>query len=383
MYTMTAVPGPGQVFGEWDGGTNSRSAKLSFVMRRGLQLRVKFLNNPFLQVAGAYNGLLYEADAVHHNSSGSFTATVNARGIFTAKMQLGGKPYSLSGQFDTQRRCLLTLSRPRTNALLVGLYLSLTDETPQVTGEVSDGSWIAQLLADRATFNATTNPAPFAGKYTMAIPGLANGADSPNGDGFGSIVVDGAGRLRLTGELADGTKLSQSVPISANGQWPLYISLYGGKGSVLSWITFANQITNQLTGLLNWTKPTVLTSKYYPMGFIHESDVHGSSYRPPTGTTNRVLNWSDGQVVLTGGNLGNGFANRVILKSNNKISNTSSNKLDATITLSTGLFSGRATDPLTGKPVPFRGALLQSLQCGTGYCSGTNRFGCVQLQVTP
>jgi hypothetical protein len=217
----------------------------------------------------------------------------------------------------------------------------------------------------------------------MAIPGVARGADLPNGDGFGSAVVDTAGRLRLTGELADGTKLTQSVPVSASGQWPLYISLYGGKGSVLSWITFANHITNQLTGLLNWTKPALSTTKYYPAGFVHESDVHGSSYRPPVGTTDRVLSWSDGRVVLTGGNLGDGFANRIILKANNKIVNTSSNKLDATITLSTGLFSGRAMNPATGKPVPFRGALLQSLQCGTGYCTGTNQFGCVQLQFTP
>ena len=74
-------------------------------------------------------------------------------------------------------------------------------------------------------------------------------------------MVDKAGRLRLSGELADGTKISQSVPVSPNGEWPLYVSLYGGKGSILSWITFADRTTDQLTGLLNWTKPALLTNQ--------------------------------------------------------------------------------------------------------------------------
>ena len=96
-----------------------------------------------------------------------------------------------------------------------------------------------------------------------------------------------------------------------------------------------------------------------------------------------MLNWTTGSVLLEGGNLGAGFVNQVVLKANNKIANTSSNRLDATITLSTGLFTGRAVNPATGKPVPFRGALLQSLELGTGYCTGTNQFGHVQLQMAP
>ena len=260
-YSMTAVPAPGQVFGEWGGDTNSRSAKLSFVMRRRLQLRVKFMPNPFLPVVGAYNGLLYEADEVRHHSSGFFSATVTSRGSFSAKMQLNGKPYPLAGKLDNQRRCFMTLNRPRTNALSINLSVDVTDGMAQMIGVVSDGFSIAQLLADRATFHAATNPAPFAGKYTMAIPGMRAGSDGPNGDGFGSLVVDKAGRLRLSGELADGTKISQSVPVSPNGEWPLYVSLYGGKGSILSWITFADRTTDQLTGLLNWTKPALLTTK--------------------------------------------------------------------------------------------------------------------------
>ena len=75
----------------------------------------------------------------------------------------------------------MTLNRPRTNALSINLSVDVTDGMAQMIGVVSDGFSIAQLLADRATFHAATNPAPFAGRYTMAIPGMRAGSDGPNG----------------------------------------------------------------------------------------------------------------------------------------------------------------------------------------------------------
>ena len=41
-----------------------------------------------------------------------------------------------------------------------------------LTGNVDDGNWLAELRADRAVFNAQTNPATqYAGKYHLDYSG--------------------------------------------------------------------------------------------------------------------------------------------------------------------------------------------------------------------
>ena len=42
----------------------------------------------------------------------------------------------------------------------------------------------------------------------------------------------------FAGALPDGTKVSQSAMRSEDGYWPLYASLYGGSGCLLSWLEF-------------------------------------------------------------------------------------------------------------------------------------------------
>jgi hypothetical protein len=62
--------------------------------------------------------------------------------------------------------------------------------------------------------------------------------------------VNGAGQVTFSGSLADGGVLSQSVSVSRDGRWPLYASLYTGKGSVWGWLAFdANQPTAGVGGL--------------------------------------------------------------------------------------------------------------------------------------
>ena len=48
------------------------------------------------------------------------------------------------------------------------------------------------------------------------------------------------GTITLAGSLADGTAISQSSVVSQDGYWPLYVNLYGGKGSLWGWNYFTN-----------------------------------------------------------------------------------------------------------------------------------------------
>jgi len=93
------------------------------------------------------------------------------------------------------------------NPISVELNLDFSGKD-QITGRVTDGIWSADLTADKALFNAVTNPSPQAGRYTMHIPGNPDSAASPGGGGFGTVTVDANGKISLKGTLGDGTKIS-------------------------------------------------------------------------------------------------------------------------------------------------------------------------------
>lgn len=382
-YFMTAIPGFNQVFSNWTGGEVITNAPLlSFIMQPGLMLNANFVPNPFLPVKGMFNGLFYDTNGILHESSGFFTLTLAVGGTYSASLQLGGKRHAFTGKFDLDGKSLKSVPRLGTNALTVDLQLDLAGGSERITGSVSDNNWTAQLWADRAQFHAVTNKATnFVGKYTFLIPGGSDAAVGPGGDGFGTVTINSAGLVTMTGTLADNTAISQRVPLSKNGHWPLYVQLYGGKGSILSWVGFTNPPLDGFNGPLSWIKPSGLPlslKKYYGMGFTNDTSINGSYYLPPVGLTNRVLNFTNGIVSLQNGNLTQPITNSVVLQPNNKVvnqTNISPNKLLLTIVPSSGLFSGTVVVPGTNKIIAFKGVLQQTQNFGAGFFLGTNQSG--------
>ena len=329
-------------------------------------------------VKGNYNGLLYDTNTVQHQSSGYFTATVTGRGAYSGSLMIAGSRFSFRGQFNSQGQATNTLLRAGLSSLTVELQLDMSG-TDQITGRVSDGVWIAELLSNRSVFNAIANPCPFRGQYTLIIPGNTNGAMSPGGHGFGTVSVDRAGLISLQGVLADGTKIVQrKVALSKNGYWPFYLSLYGGKGSVVNWLTFTNRPMDNLNGDGIWIKTSQAVTPLYPKGFTNAPAFHGSIYRVPLGT--RILDFTNGAVIFSGGNLTQSWTNTVMLGANNKVVNTSSNTLTLAITLTTGLFKGSFVEPGTGRKVSFTGAVQQKQNAGFGYFLGTSQSGAVRFE---
>jgi hypothetical protein len=105
----------------------------------------------------------------------------------------------------------------------------------------------------------------------------------------------------------------------------------------------------------------------------------GSIYRAPLGNTNRVLDFSNGLVVFSGGNLTNAFTNLVALVPGGKVTNASTNKLTFTVVKPSGLFNGTVVVPETGKKQSFKGALFQKGTNASGYFLSTNASGRVQM----
>jgi plastocyanin len=381
-YVITALPAVGFVFSGWTGGVTASVARLSFVMEPNLVLEANFQLNPFPAKSRSYNGLFFIDDGVQHESSGSFSFVLTKTGKYSGSLQLAGKRSGFSGQFAPDGTATNVVKRGGTNVL--SLELSLEEEGNAVEGRVLNpgAGWVAELQGDAAPTFVGTEASPYQGRYTLIMPNEELG---DFGDGIGSVNVDAKGKLRLAGTLADSSPVTQSVPVSANGLWPLYVPLYGGKGSLLSWVGFSNAPAPaaSLYGEMSWIKPS-LPGRLYPEGFTNELDLVGSVYQPPG--TNRVLQLDMGVVTFEGGDLTGAHTNLVTLGPKNQLTSLSTNQsLVVKIALPTGLLSGtlKLNDGGQNKKLSFKGAILQRQNLAAGFFLSTNRSGSVQLRSLP
>jgi hypothetical protein len=199
------------------------------------------------------------------------------------------------------------------------------------------------------------------------------------------MTMAASGQTALTGWLADGTAFNQTVPLvlssnsatQFNYALPVYVPLYGGKGNLLGWVfvSASGPGYQELSWLGSWGSSLLI-------------DGWSSRYTPPT--TGRVIALTNGIVIFYG--LSNGWTNDIELTAKNQITNQSSNKLNLSLTLSNGLFSGSVQMPGTSGSLSFRGALSQDevngfagagYILGTSYFLGTNQSGQVLLEPTP
>jgi hypothetical protein len=316
---------------------------------------------------------------VRHGASGFFSLTLRSAGSYSGRIQQGSKRYSFTGTFDIDAKATNQVNRPGTNGLTVEIQI---DQTNQITGRISAGSWEATLIADRATFNARTNPATnFANRYTLLVPGSAAGPAEPAGDGAGNLILDQSGRVRFTGVLADGSPMAQSVPLSQNGAWPLYVSLYGGRGSALGWILVTNSPQPDLGGLLSWSRPPGLRPKVHTNGFALDSLLIGSAYHAPG--TNTIFGETNAVVILSQGGLGESITNHVRLTAGARVTYAGTNKLTLQLMQKSGAFTGRFTPSGARKSTVFKGAILQKQGYGGGFFLGTNQSGRVEFRPDP
>ena len=331
------------------------------------------LPNGFALAKGAYNGLFSDTNGVTAFSSGYFTATTTERRTFSAKLTIGSHTYSISGLFNSQGHVTRSIVLKDSSILTVYLELDLSGGE-QIRGRIThNGVWSADLLA----YLKSGNSAALAGNYTMRIPADAISSNGPGGIGYGTAKVDARGTVQWSGVLADGVKASQKTGVSKQGIWPLYASLYGGGGSILSWMQFANESASDVSGQLLWLKASGLALKSYPRGFTNEVEAIGSLYTRAAASP-RVLD-----VVFSGGGLHEPFTNSVSLGLNNKSAAPNAGKLTLSIAPASGLFKGSALDPASGKALQFQGVLLQKLNIGAGFFLNTDQSGQINLSPAP
>jgi hypothetical protein len=238
-----------------------------FVGTQGALSVFGLFNNgaPWAPVAASYSGLFFEPDGVEFGRSGPVSIQVTKQGKFTGKLGLSGKNYPFKGILDSTGAGMTVVSAKNVGALTLNLQVNTSDNNT-ITGTVNGDSWNAELTAYRATLNKRTNPASFAGKYSLDLPGPGDGnPDNPQNDGTGTLTVDAAGQLKIKGVLGDGTKFTQSATVSQDGNWPFYVPLYKNGGQIMGWFNFDG--SGDVGGQASWIKLPNLRNKAFPDGF--------------------------------------------------------------------------------------------------------------------
>jgi hypothetical protein len=348
---------------------------------------VTLVTNPFTNLAGAYRGLFTESPA-QFESSGLLTLDLTARGGFSARILNAGGSYSFSGGLSGVGWWSNMISRGAATApLTVLLDMNVTNGTEQILGTVSAGTnWSANLEADRATYSQA-NPFTNQGKYTLIFGGAGNGAQSPGGDGYGTVNVSAAGMVSLRGVLSDNTSVAPgAVSVSQYGWWPLYIPLYGRFGSLVGWIDF----TNNGASIIDLTNTNVCSfacsnamwfrtntdGKLYPGGFTNSLTIVGSAFSPENNAT--LLDLANLEVTLSGGYLAtNVLSNSVSPSANNKFTVNGEGIPGLTLSLNpaTGVIRGGFTDPAATEPARIKGVVFQEQTNAGGFFLGGANSG--------
>jgi hypothetical protein len=352
-----------------DGGTANGGVNTSAVQT----LTITIPANAFQYLAGPFAGLFYDTNTAANESSGYFNLTLQSNGTFAGYILNAGDSNTFSGQFD--------ISNSFASVTASNYNLNLTVDTTanwteSVSGSVSNttANWNAELSSYLIGFS-TQFPTSLAGDYLIALPGFANPAAGPSGDGTFSLLINANGTASLSGYTADNTYGSQTSQISVNGYYPLYIPLYNGGagGSLVGWLYFSGALSNAVTpsSSVTWFDEAGSTT-LYSGGFTNQSTPLAALY---DSTLSDLLSFSSGTVILSGGNLSTAITNTVTISANAITVNPSAtNGLSLSINRSTGEITGSFT--AGGQTNSIYSTIIQnSTNVAKGYFIGTSQGG--------
>lgn len=369
-FTLTAVAGAGCLFSNWVGGSTQpysvlgTNTSLTINMATNLAVQANFVANPFPAMRGAYDGLFGAVDNDREQTnSGAFHITVTSSGALSGSLRMGSMTAGLAGKARLDGSARLVTKRHGQSALNTDLQIDSSGLT--VTGTVSDGSFVAPLIGYRDAASVHGGAAAFAGKYTIVLPGTNDSAIGPFGSSYESVAVSKGGAVSFSGGLADGTAVSGSGQVTAQGGWPVYVNLYAGKGSLWGWLNFTNG-GMAADSVLSWINGTNANKKAaYRAGFTNQAAaVLGSPY---AATNKPLLAVTNGVATLEGGGLGE-IRNPVALALNGVIRAGGTNKLRLSVNKTTGIISGTFAKPQNPRQtIAVAGALLQNETNAAGY----------------
>ncbi|MDB6058659.1 MAG: Kelch domain protein, partial [Verrucomicrobiales bacterium] len=387
-YSIKATPGKQQMFSNWVENANglplTSSTQCAFVMKSNLTLVANFVPNPIAvnKLNGSYNGLFSETSGVAEKSAGAiFNLAVKTNHTYSGKLYLAGGVFVLAGTFDVAGNDSQTIARAGA-AVNASLHMDWNTGSKQITGTVScvSENWTAPLVADLAVFGPGY---PYsAHRCTMALaPAPDAPTNSPSGYGYGLMNIPANRVLHLSGKLADGTPFSQTVPLSKDGNAPIYCDLYNHRGLIAGWLSFAS---DHPVGSLTWVAPANVVPGY-SVGFNRIIDVIGSIYTPHS----PALNLPTATLNIAGGFGGESpLQFKVIIDNNNTITKdtsskasgfNSTNSVSGNIQTSTGLITLKYLPTGASQNRNVFGVALPNTDCAYGAFATPSGSGSVTV----
>jgi hypothetical protein len=262
-YTLVASAAKNWFFSNWVGGSSqpynvlTTNASYSFQMASNLVLQANFMTNMLSAVQGNYYSLFAPSNTPRQNTnSGGVNFSVTSSGTCSGTILIGPDTLKFSGKFNSDGAARIVTIRKGRNNLTTTLQLDFDSQT--VTGEVTDGFFVAQVWGYLDAFNSHNTASAYEGAYTLVIPGVTNPAIGPYGTSCGTVTVSSLGRITFVGSLADGTPVSQSSVVSPNGLWPLYLPLRGGSESLWGWNSCLVD-GDDITAIRSWQRLPVVS----------------------------------------------------------------------------------------------------------------------------
>ncbi len=256
----------------------------------------------------------------------------------------------------------------------------------QITGTIGaqTGPPRSLVTADRAAVFAKGAGPAIMGVYTVLFDQPTSkvllAAAMPQGDGFGSVVVNEKGQVKLSGQFADGSKLPTfSTTLSNTNFWSLWVPFKSGNGALAGRIQFrdvANISDLDGSGLL-WFKPQDLKKPIYPGGWPKgiTTNLVGSRYVPNAAVAKCLDPSLDPSVkhpanlLLTGGNISGAGLTKALTLDGKKIEPADPNVV-LTLTTTSGFYKGSFLHPVTHTKATMQGAVLQKQKMGSGFFFG-------------
>ncbi|NBV25375.1 MAG: hypothetical protein EBS05_26110, partial [Proteobacteria bacterium] len=350
-YTIEAQPGRGAVFVGWTGSIVTNSPILRFTMRTGTLLTANFQFSAAMDQEAPELALQTPPDGARL-ASAAFVVQGQARdNVAVARVEVSLNDGPWEPAQGTDNWSYQNFARPGANYVRVRAVDQAGNQSPQLVRS-----------------------------FYYSVPStLTVRVNSPAGDAFGEIVVDAAGRVKLSGELPDGTSVRHEAFLGRNGIFPLHVPLAGGRGMLLGWVTVSQDPNLDAFGEIIWHKPLTPQDRYYPGGFSSRRLLFGNLYTP-TGTATSSGRSIEG--MLRGGNL-----DKIVLGHGGVPLTPGSANFDTLARFTwnfrpdTGYVDGTFIHPLTHQETAFRGALLQKRGWTSGYFLGQNSSGVVHLQL--
>lgn len=370
-YSLKATPKPGNLFSNWVvGPATYTQPTLNFLMTSDMDVTANFVANPFPALAGTYVGLFFDSAAPAHEQAGCFSFKLAGDGGLSGKITCAGVTAPAAGHFDLALHAEVTASFPggHTNVL----HLQLTGGSEAITGTADVSGTAVSLSGHRAPTTPSPGVEPVAPRSTLVLSPALTADGRWLGHGFATMTVHAGGRVRVRGELADGTSWVSSGFLSSSHAFPVYMTLPRGRGSFFGWLRLGagESSGSSVDGSMLWTKLGALTNRL---------SILGSAYVPPR-RGERAVPWDSAVLIREAGGLA--VTNLLSLDGLNRFEVAEPNEagLEVNLKVRTGEFTGRFESPdPRHSVVRVRGVILQSLGAGGGVISGDDRSGAVYV----